>query len=86
MPVDTRTLQPAGILHGGASVVLAETLGSCAANLCLPPGRHAVGLDINANHLRAVRSGWVVGECRPVSRRAQHLGAGRSRSATSRGG
>ena len=69
MPVDGRTKQPAGILHGGASVLLAETLGSCAATLCLPPGRHAVGLDINANHVRAVREGWVVGDCRPV-----HLG------------
>jgi uncharacterized protein (TIGR00369 family) len=66
MPVDARTKQPAGILHGGASVLLAETLGSCAATLCLPPGRHAVGLDINANHVRAVREGWVVGDCRPV--------------------
>jgi uncharacterized protein (TIGR00369 family) len=69
MPVDARTRQPAGILHGGASVLLAETLGSCAATLCLPAGRHAVGLDINANHVRAVRAGWVVGDCRPV-----HLG------------
>ncbi|HYF57665.1 MAG TPA: hotdog fold thioesterase [Burkholderiaceae bacterium] len=69
MPVDERTKQPAGILHGGASVVLAETLGSVAATLCLPPGRHAVGLDINANHVRAVREGWVIGEVRPV-----HLG------------
>ena len=66
MPVDARTKQPAGILHGGASVVLAETLGSCAASLCLPPGQRAVGLDINANHLRAVTAGWVTGECRPV--------------------
>ncbi|MFZ4759766.1 MAG: hotdog fold thioesterase [Burkholderiaceae bacterium] len=66
MPVDARTKQPAGILHGGASVVLAETLGSCAATLCLPPGRQAVGLDINANHLRAVREGWVIGTCTPV--------------------
>lgn len=66
MPVDARTRQPAGILHGGASVVLAETLGSVAATLCLPPGQHAVGLDINANHVRAVREGWVIGECRPV--------------------
>ena len=43
-----------------------ETLGSVAATLCLPPGQHAVGLDINANHVRAVREGWVIGECRPV--------------------
>jgi len=66
MPVDGRTKQPAGILHGGSSVVLAETLGSAAANLCLPEGQQAVGLDINANHIRAVRDGWVTGECRPV--------------------
>jgi 1,4-dihydroxy-2-naphthoyl-CoA hydrolase len=66
MPVDARTKQPAGILHGGASVVLAETLGSVAATLCLPPGQRAVGLDINANHVRAVREGWVIGECRAV--------------------
>jgi 1,4-dihydroxy-2-naphthoyl-CoA hydrolase len=66
MPVDARTKQPAGILHGGSSVLLAETLGSCAATLCLPPGRHAVGLDINANHLRAAREGWVIGDCRPI--------------------
>jgi 1,4-dihydroxy-2-naphthoyl-CoA hydrolase len=68
MPVDERTRQPVGILHGGASVLLAETLGSAAANLCLPPHQHAVGLDINANHIRAIRSGWVTGECRPVHR------------------
>lgn len=66
MPVDARTKQPAGILHGGVSVVLAETLGSCAATLCLPEGRQAVGLDINANHIRAVRDGWVVGTCTPI--------------------
>jgi 1,4-dihydroxy-2-naphthoyl-CoA hydrolase len=66
MPVDRRTVQPAGILHGGASVTLAETLGSVAAWLCLEEGWTAVGLDINANHLRAVRSGWVHGHCRPV--------------------
>jgi 1,4-dihydroxy-2-naphthoyl-CoA hydrolase len=68
MPVDERTRQPVGILHGGASVLLAETLGSAAANLCLPPHQHAVGLDINANHIRAIRSGWVIGECRPIHR------------------
>lgn len=66
MPVDRRTVQPAGILHGGASVTLAETLGSVAAWLCLEEGWSAVGLDINANHLRAVREGWVHGHCRPV--------------------
>lgn len=66
MPVDARTRQPIGLLHGGASVLLAETMGSTAANLCLPPDRHAVGLEINANHVRAAREGWVTGECVPV--------------------
>lgn len=71
MPVDKRTIQPAGILHGGASVVLAETLGSIGANLCLrEPGKAGVGLDINANHIRSVREGWVYGTARP-----QHLGS-----------
>lgn len=67
MPVDARTVQPQGIVHGGASVLLAETLGSIAANYCLrEPGQHAVGLEINANHLRAVSSGWVTGIARPI--------------------
>jgi 1,4-dihydroxy-2-naphthoyl-CoA hydrolase len=66
MPVDARTRQPMGLLHGGASVALAETLGSVAAVMCLPPGRVAVGLEINANHIGAARSGWVVGLCTPV--------------------
>lgn len=67
MPVDQRTHQPFGMLHGGASVVLAETLGSVAANCCLDAARqYAVGLDINANHLRSVRSGYVYGTSRPV--------------------
>ena len=62
MPVDERTRQPYGLLHGGASVALAETLGSVAANLCLDPQTHiAVGLEINANHVRAVTSGEVHG-------------------------
>lgn len=62
MPVDSRTRQPYGLLHGGASVALAETLGSVAANLCLDPDAHiAVGLEINANHLRAATSGHVHG-------------------------
>ncbi|MEO8670814.1 MAG: hotdog fold thioesterase [Tahibacter sp.] len=69
MPVDGRTRQPFGLLHGGASVLLAETLGSLAANLCLDPnGEVAVGLDINANHLRAAHDGEVVGTARPVHR------------------
>lgn len=67
MPVDARTHQPYGLLHGGASVALAETLGSTAAMLCVDPARHlAVGLDINANHLRGVRSGTVTGTARPL--------------------
>jgi 1,4-dihydroxy-2-naphthoyl-CoA hydrolase len=71
MPVDERTRQPFGILHGGAHVVLAETLGSVGANLTLDPAKaHAVGLDINSNHIKSVREGWVYGTARPV-----HLGA-----------
>lgn len=66
VPVDHRTKQPFGLLHGGVSVVLAETLGSIAAFHASPEGHVAVGLDINANHLRAVRSGWVTGTARPV--------------------
>jgi uncharacterized protein (TIGR00369 family) len=66
MPVDARTLQPYGLLHGGASVVLAETLGSSAGNLCVGPDRICVGLEINANHLRAARAGTVTGTARPL--------------------
>ncbi|MGO4701756.1 hotdog fold thioesterase [Dyella sp. 2RAB6] len=67
MPVDHRTHQPYGLLHGGASVVLAETLGSTAAMLTLDPAQEAaVGLDINANHIRGVRSGIVVGTARKL--------------------
>ena len=66
MPVDARTRQPMGLLHGGVSVVLAETLGSVAGYHACPPGHGVVGLDINANHLRAVRSGWVTATVRPV--------------------
>ena len=66
VPVDGRTRQPYGILHGGVSVVLAETLGSCGAAYAAPEGHRAVGLDINANHLRATTSGWVTGTARPV--------------------
>ncbi|TAN03765.1 MAG: hotdog fold thioesterase [Rhodanobacteraceae bacterium] len=66
MPVDDRTRQPYGILHGGASVALAETLGSSAAMLCCEDGRATVGLEINANHLRAVREGTVTGTARPL--------------------
>lgn len=70
MPVDQRTRQPMGILHGGASVVLAETLGSAASNLALNRDEYyAVGLEINANHVRSVASGSVIGTARPY-----HLG------------
>jgi uncharacterized protein (TIGR00369 family) len=66
MPVDARTRQPYGLLHGGMSVVLAETLGSLGATYACPPGRRIVGLEINASHLRGVRSGWVTGLARPL--------------------
>lgn len=70
MPVDARTFQPYGLLHGGASVALAESLGSLGANLVLDSDSEmAVGLDINANHVRAVTSGLVSGTARPI-----HLG------------
>lgn len=70
MPVDKRTHQPMGILHGGASVVLAESLGSLAANFCVDTQQqYCVGLDINANHIRAVRGGLVTGIAEPA-----HLG------------
>lgn len=70
MPVDARTRQPFGLLHGGASVALAETLGSLGCFLTLPDdGSRSVGLEINANHLRAVRDGIVTGTGRPL-----HLG------------
>lgn len=71
MPVDERTHQPAGILHGGASVVLAETLGSIASTMCIERERFvAVGLEINANHIRPVKSGRVTGICKPL-----HIGS-----------
>jgi 1,4-dihydroxy-2-naphthoyl-CoA hydrolase len=69
MPVDARTHQPFGLLHGGASVALAESLGSLAANLTLDSTREmAVGLDINANHVRAVTAGLVTGTARVLHR------------------
>ena len=68
VPVDRRTIQPYGLLHGGVSVVLAETLGSCGAAFACPEGFRAVGLDINANHIRATNSGWVTGTARAVHR------------------
>ncbi|RNL50679.1 hotdog fold thioesterase [Pedobacter jejuensis] len=72
MPVDERTHQPAGILHGGASVVLAETLGSIASYMCIDPEKYvAVGLEVNANHLRPVKSGLVKGICQVIHRGAK---------------
>ncbi|MGZ3851983.1 MAG: hotdog fold thioesterase [Flavisolibacter sp.] len=71
MPVDHRTVQPMGILHGGASVALAETLGSLAANYVVDNQiKYCVGLDINANHIRAARKGLVTGVARPL-----HIGS-----------
>jgi 1,4-dihydroxy-2-naphthoyl-CoA hydrolase len=67
MPVDGRTRQPFGILHGGASVLLAESLVSCAATFVAALGLACVGMEINANHLRPVHSGWVTGTARPIS-------------------
>jgi 1,4-dihydroxy-2-naphthoyl-CoA hydrolase len=70
MPVDTRTVQPYGLLHGGASVALAETLGSMGATMCVDTAEYqVVGQEINANHVRAARSGLVTGTARAV-----HLG------------
>jgi len=67
MAVDHRTHQPYGLLHGGASVVLAETLGSMASYLCIDPSKfYCVGLEVNANHVRGVRSGRVTGVARAV--------------------
>jgi len=71
MPVDHRTVQPFGLLHGGASVVLAETLGSVAAQHIVDLAKYScVGVEINANHVRSVRSGRVTGTARPL-----HLGS-----------
>jgi 1,4-dihydroxy-2-naphthoyl-CoA hydrolase len=73
MPVNERTRQPHGLLHGGASVALAETLGSTGASMCIDRSRYlCVGQDINANHVRSARNGLVTGTARPV-----HIG-GRS--------
>jgi 1,4-dihydroxy-2-naphthoyl-CoA hydrolase len=71
MPVDARTIQPFGRLHGGANVLLAETLGSAASAFCIDPKTHfAVGLEVNANHIAGATKGSVLGTCRPV-----HLGS-----------
>lgn len=70
LPVDHRTVQPAGLLHGGASAALAETLGSMASTLCIDLAKkRCVGLEINANHIRPATSGYVYGVARPI-----HLG------------
>ena len=69
MPVDKRTKQPFGILHGGASVALAETLASYGGYLTIDPEKyHVVGVEINANHLKVARSGIVTGKCSPIKR------------------
>ena len=75
MPVDHRTIQPFGLLHGGASMVLAETLGSCASNLCVDGSKqYCVGQEINANHLLGVRQGYVTGRASPIHRgRSSHV-------------
>lgn len=74
VPVDQRTQQYSGILHGGVSVVLAETLGSCGAGFSCHPDQVVVGLEINANHIKAARSGWVTGTARPIHRgRSTHI-------------
>lgn len=70
MPVDHRTHQPLGIMHGGASCVLAETIGSTAANYCVDHSHsYCVGLDINTNHIRSIREGFAIGTAKPF-----HLG------------
>ena len=69
MPVDHRTKQPVGIMHGGASCVLAETVGSTAANICVDEHYYCVGLDINTNHIRSICAGWVTAVAKPF-----HLG------------
>jgi 1,4-dihydroxy-2-naphthoyl-CoA hydrolase len=67
MPVDHRTVQPFGLLHGGVSCVLSETLGSVAAWMCIDPEKQrAVGIEINANHLRPVTKGTITGICKPT--------------------
>ncbi|MEO1254904.1 MAG: hotdog fold thioesterase [Bacteroidota bacterium] len=72
MPVDKRTKQPMGLLHGGASVALAETMGSVGATLCIDLNKkHAVGLEINTNHIKSAKDGFVTGIAKPV-----HIGKG----------
>jgi uncharacterized protein (TIGR00369 family) len=69
MPVDRRTNQPMGAVHGGATAALAETVGSAAANYCVEEGKVCVGLELNINHMRAVKTGYVRGVAKPL-----HLG------------
>lgn len=67
MPVDQRTIQPMGLLHGGASIVLAETLGSVASSILVDINKfHCVGLEINANHIKSARNGYVTGKAIPI--------------------
>ena len=67
IPVDRRTIQPFGFLHGGASVALAETIGSLAGQMQIDPEREIVlGIEINANHIKSVKEGWVYGKASPV--------------------
>lgn len=67
MPVDNRTVQPLGLMHGGASVTLAETLGSVAATMTVNPNeKYCVGLEINANHIKSAKNGHVEGTARPL--------------------
>jgi len=66
MPVDEKTIQPHGILHGGASVVLAETLGSAASSMAVDNQHYTVGMEVNANHIKSVTKGIVTGTARPV--------------------
>ena len=71
MPVDHRTIQPYGLLHGGASCVLAETIGSVASHLVIDPSVfYCVGIEINANHIRSAKEGFVYGTCSPL-----HIGS-----------
>lgn len=65
MAVDSRTMQPFGIMHGGASCTLAETVGSVAANYCVEEGRRCVGMEINTSHIKVARSGYVIGIAKP---------------------
>ncbi len=68
MPVDSRTHQPLGLLHGGASAALIETMGSVGATWCVGPDEYCVGLEVNANHVRSVRSGEVIGTATSIHR------------------